>query len=149
MLSLLAFIIILLVVIAVMSFINRFTLIRVDGESMSPTLKHGQFLFVDRAITPQYIPNFGERVLKGAIMVYYSPQGKPVIKRLTEKVRVSETETFLWFEGDNKENSIDSRDYGFVLPERIYGEAVNFSTFLKRTFAHKKSEIIEEEIADG
>lgn len=149
MLKLLAFILILVLVIIVMSWINRFTIIRIQGESMSPTLKHGQFLFVDRLVSPKYVMNFGKKVKKGAILVYYSPKGVPVIKRLINKAQVSELETLLWFEGDNKANSEDSRTYGFVSQERVYGEVINFSTFLKRTFTRAESDILKEENTDG
>lgn len=148
MLKLLAFIIILLVVIIIMSWINRFTIIRIDGESMSPTFKHGQIRIVDRQVSPKYVMNFGKKVVKGAILVYYSPQGEPVIKRLINTAHVSDVETLLWFEGDNKDYSVDSRDYGFVSQERIYGEVINFRTFLVRTFTLRKSEILKEETTD-
>lgn len=145
MLKLLGFIIILLLVILMVSFYNRFTLIHIEGESMSPTFKDGQWKMIDRQISPEYITDFGRKLVKGAILVYYSPQGRPVVKRLISKSVVSETETLLWFEGDNKENSKDSRDYGFVSQERVYGEVINFSTFVMRTFTFRKSGILKEE----
>lgn len=148
MLKLAVFIIILLLVIIIMSWINRFTIIHIEGESMSPTFKPGQLRFVDRQISPEYVMNFGKKVKKGMIFVYYSPKGVPVIKRLVNKADVSETESLLWFEGDNKANSEDSRSYGFISQERVYGEVVNFSTFLKRTFTLSRGEILKEEKTD-
>lgn len=149
MLKIIGIILILLIVIAVVSFVRRFTIIFIEGESMSPTFKHGQIRLVDRHVSPSYVKNFGKRVKKGAVLTYHTPDGKNVIKRLRAKSEVSETETLFWFEGDNLDYSRDSRDYGFVSQERIYGEVITLGTFLLRTFAFKKSGILEEENKDG
>ena len=134
MLYLALFILILILVIIVTTFIQRFSLVRVRGVSMSPTFRNNQLLFVDRFKTPQYRINFGDEVQVGTIIVYRSPSDSFVIKRLTEKVQVSDSEFYYWFEGDNKDESFDSRNYGFIQNEAIIGEVINFRTFLKRTF---------------
>lgn len=136
MLYLIIFVVILIVVIAVSSFLHHFTLIRIKGDSMSPTLLNGQFKLVDRKIHPKYISLFGNKIPLGTILVYNSPDNYAVVKRLKQKAQVTNTETFYWFEGDNHDNSKDSRHYGFVSEDRIFGEVISFTTFLYRTFTH-------------
>lgn len=113
------------------SFALRFTVIRVSGVSMLPTLKDGQILFIDRYNSPNCRVNFWSEPNYGKIMVYCSPEGEYVVKRLHSKLKVSDSEFFYWFEGDNKEESCDSRTYGFVHGEMILGEVVNFPMVLK------------------
>ena len=147
MLYLVLSIVILFLVILITSFITRFTLVRVDGESMSPTYKNGQFLIVDRYVSPKYHVDFGDKVGKGKVLVYFNPRGHAVIKRLHDAIEISEGEYVYWFEGDNKLNSIDSREYGYIQQSAIVGEVINFSTFLKRTFS-TRGELKEEIIND-
>jgi phage repressor protein C with HTH and peptisase S24 domain len=81
---------------------HSFPLIRVCGNSMSPTYRDGQFL-VSTTLFKRYTVN--------SVYVFYSPfSGQIVIKRL---VRVEENGD-LYFEGDNTLDSTDSRTYGAV-----------------------------------
>jgi peptidase S24-like len=89
-----------------------FPLLYVYGTSMYPTFKEGDILIGCRL--------FNRRKLKeGDIIVYKSPfrdaYGKRyyVIKRITRKIVYGNVVKY-FFEGDNKENSYDSRDYGYV-----------------------------------
>lgn len=141
MLYLSVIVVIIVLSIVTSSFFHRFTLIRIKGNSMSPTFKNGQFKLVDRKISPTYISLFGEKVKEGTIFVYQSPNDHMVVKRLKQKVHITSVETFYWFEGDNPEDSYDSRNYGFIKEDRIFGEVIDFKDFLSRTFFHKRKRL--------
>lgn len=136
MLKLLLFILILLVITVLTYFILRFTVVRIDGESMSPTFHNGNFVFADRYFSPKYSLTFGEKVKSGQIFIYYSPNGYIVIKRLDHVIKISDAEYLYWFEGDNKAGSRDSREYGYIHEENIIAEVISFGTFIKRIFLH-------------
>lgn len=79
---------------------------RVSGDSMLPTLKPGQLVLVRQfAVKPE----------TGQIVVV-SHQGLDKIKRITE-LRNRQ----VYFEGDNKSSSTDSRDWGWISEELITG----------------------------
>jgi signal peptidase I len=116
-------------------FLRRFTVIRINGASMFPTLKHGQIKLLDRLIvreletcTHDNVDNYTNR-----IYVFQSPDGTIVIKRLVY-VSVNTNGKDFWFEGDNPPESHDSRHYGFVRIGDIYGELVDTKDFWKRLF---------------
>jgi signal peptidase I len=116
-------------------FFRRFTVLRINGASMFPTLKDGQIRVLDRKIDLTEIYEHNINQYTNRIYVYESPSGLPVIKRL---IYISYTAfgKYFWFEGDNPEHSEDSRHYGFVQQEHIYGELVtDFNTFIKRLFS--------------
>ncbi len=82
--------------------------VMISGDSMHPTLKDGEIYFTHRV--------FNKSNLKvGKIYVYKSPvENKYVIKRLTEI-----SSQGLFFVGDNKKHSYDSRSYGYVPFENV------------------------------
>jgi signal peptidase I len=98
----------------------------VDGESMYPTLKNEQLIFI----------NIADRAPEtNDIVVIMCKNGKcstsknclgcddVLVKRLTKKDGDN-----WWVEGDNKDNSWDSRDFGWITPEdRIYYGSVMFT----------------------
>jgi signal peptidase I len=119
-------------------FLRRYTIIRINGDSMLPTLKHGQFRFLDRKFFRENLCKFSDPMrdfdFVGRIYVYQAPTGTIVIKRLTYISSNSLGYDF-WFEGDNPPHSEDSRNYGFVREGDIYGEVISdFKTFWKRLF---------------
>lgn len=134
MLPIVSIIVIILLTVFVFLFIRRFTIVKVNGDSMFPTFKDGQFRVVDSHFNWQYIPKFDSlEGLENRIFVYMSPTGLPVIKRLIY-VSYTRGESYYWFEGDNPDHSEDSRHYGFIRSGQIYGEVVGVKEILKRLF---------------
>lgn len=64
--------------------------------------------------------------------------GRPNIKRL---ISCADTHhgTYLWFEGDNKDNSLDSREYGFLEAEDVLGRVVPLKEAIFNTVGRKRT----------
>lgn len=88
--------------------------VRVDGDSMFPTLRNKWIYLALKT---------HKRPTPGKIYIYYNPQGVPVIKRLKY---INEDNGLCYFLGDNSNNSIDSRHYGFIKEENIIAELIWF-----------------------
>ncbi len=89
--------------------ISRFT---VQGHSMLPTLKDGTDVL---SFNWAYIgrkPSIGE-------VIVLNFQGKDLVKRVT---KVEGEEIFV--EGDNKQDSFDSQDFGTVRASQVVGKVV-------------------------
>lgn len=90
-----------------------------DGCSMYPTYEDGEIVRGTRI--------FNRNFKVGDIYVYLrtNEEGEtyPVVKRLHE-VKKTTNGTFLYFLGDNKDNSIDSRDYGYVEASKIIAKLI-------------------------
>lgn len=86
-----------------------FLLRRVHGESMSPTIKHGEIILAKRNVNQ----------LRVGQVVIANVDNRQVIKRIS-KIKHGE----LFLEGDNKEGSTDSREYGFVSRSNIYAKVI-------------------------
>lgn len=71
---------------------------RVDGNSMSPALKHGQLVLFAR-----------NKKFKNGTVVLAHMLGKDVVKR----IKIIDCGK-VWLEGDNSLESTDSREYGPV-----------------------------------
>lgn len=104
-------------------FIGLFYIIRlfifapfiVWGISMQPVLQHGDYLIVDRSPrfrTPQ----------PGEIIIFQNPSNpnEKLIKRISKK-KFENNEYKFWVLGDNKQHSIDSRNFGYVNKNHIFG----------------------------
>jgi signal peptidase I len=130
-------IVILILIGLIYLFLRRYTIIRINGDSMFPTLKHGQFRLLDRKFfreTVHKITYSNTSKFTGRIYVFQSPTGTIVIKRLIY-ISVNSLGYDFWFEGDNPPHSEDSRHYGFVREGDIYGEIIeDAKTFWKRLF---------------
>lgn len=90
---------------------EHLVVVRVDGDSMFPTLK-------DKRI---YLGKYNYDLQVDKIYIYYNPQGIPVIKRL-KFIKDGKC----YFVGDNSNNSIDSRHYGYVSTENIIAQLIWF-----------------------
>ncbi len=132
----------------------NFQLVRVEGNSMTPTLAPGDVLLVDLRGSPREFARPGEEIYvlggKGA-----RPDGEPSIKRLVGapgdrleamqgglflngvRVRVQEIrfpgvlrpglmlgEDEYFFLGDNSDDSRDSRDFGALNADSVRGRVV-------------------------
>lgn len=97
-------------VIALLLFI--FPVVQISGNSMNPTFNDGDIILGCRL--------FSLKV--SDVYVYTPPVGhKYVIKRLS---RISRSRGNLFFEGDNPNDSYDSRMYGYVDRDKIVARYV-------------------------
>lgn len=105
---------IVLVIITVLSITGFLKVARVNGRSMNPTLNDGDILVVC-ALEPE-----------DKDVVILTTEGKEskaeyIVKRYYEEKSDS---TGYWVEGDNKENSLDSRKLGRFSKDNLRGVAV-------------------------
>lgn len=83
-----------------------------SGDSMAPTLENGQFILMD----PEP-PSISE----GDVVICHHPgQDLEMVKRV---VIIEEGRFFV--QGDNKERSSDSRQFGWLTREHIVGVVVS------------------------
>lgn len=105
-----------------------FSAVRVSGISMLPTLQDEQIIFVNKMAYWKNAPQNGD------IVIVREPiDNIQVVKRIvgTPGTAITiEDKTFIlkedeyYIEGDNRDNSIDSRAYGPIRSERIIGKVV-------------------------
>lgn len=92
-----------------------FPIVEVSGNSMYPTYKDGEFLLASRLY----------KLKVGDVVVFMPPSTSHsevefVIKRVCE-IKDSK----LFFMGDNRDDSYDSRDYGYVDRSRLIAKVIN------------------------
>ena len=99
----------------------------VVGPSMEPALEHGDLVLIDRWSYRARVPRPGE------IALLDGPGGLPLVKRvvrgpLPRKERIGDLvdptrpgEPLFWVEGDNRDLSADSRQFGPVPRGRFRG----------------------------
>ena len=87
---------------------------KVSGESMVPTYRHNQWLLIDKVSYKFRDPKENE------IVVFRFEQTE-LVKRV---IKVT-PEGKYWVEGDNKEASTDSREFGAIPKEVIVGKVIN------------------------
>lgn len=115
---------IVLIIFTGVSLFYAFPLAIVNGRSMLPTYKDGDVLLTTRL--------FNRNKLKiGQVYVYKrvnedDGQEHLVVKRLTDVVSypLLGLENQCYFEGDNPEESYDSRQYGFINAEQIVSKVI-------------------------
>jgi signal peptidase I len=93
-----------------------------EGDSMLPTISPGTELTVDPEKDPK----------EEDIIVFTCPKCKVKendIDILTKRLIAKNEKGCFWVEGDNKEKSYDSRDFGWLCPEDIelHGTVVEMS----------------------
>lgn len=103
------FILLVILAIIVVVFLTCTRIVRINGDSMYPTLKEGEYYLAVRLFKPT-------KLHQGRIYVFKPPYSTEtyVIKRLT-----GITSLGLFFEGDNRSCSYDSNDYGYIPPEEV------------------------------
>jgi len=82
----------------------------INGESMRPTLESGQVVLVNKLVYRWHAPQADE------VVVLNSPYGV-MAKRIVHTTADGD----YWVEGDNKDFSTDSREYGAVKRGQIIG----------------------------
>ena len=96
-------------------FIIKFRIVSVNGQSMCPTLKDKEIhLMLNTANI-----NDGDIVI-----IDTKDSGLPadyIIKRFYAD---KSTDKYIWVEGDNKDNSVDSRRFGLIDKEKVIGKLI-------------------------
>lgn len=92
---------------------RMFAYFLVREQSMAPTCQEGDFVLVNRMSYLFSCPRIGH------IIVLKDPRDSPwhIVKRIC-----AIKDSFVWVEGDNKEKSTDSRNFGWVGKEYIVGK---------------------------
>ena len=115
--------IIVVVILIGICLLYAFPFAKVQGRSMYPTFKEGGLLLATRL--------FNRNKLEiGKVYVYkrIDEDGREylVVKRLTNIVSLPHKgfNYLLYFEGDNAEESYDSRQYGFINAENIIAKVL-------------------------
>ena len=86
----------------------------VKEQSMEPSCREGDFVLVNR------MSYLFSRPKVGHIVVLRDPRdsSQHIVKRITVI-----KDSFIWVEGDNKEKSTDSRNFGWVNVKALLGQA--------------------------
>lgn len=112
------FLIIFIAIVYLISLIVRkFEFIIVNGESMLPTFIDGQVILLYKT----------SKIEAGDIVVAtdHSVCDKTMVKRVL-CIRYIGEEKRYWLEGDNKNNSYDSRNYGYLKADAIEGKIIKW-----------------------
>ena len=103
-----------------------FDIILADGNSMSPTIKSGTILIINRLQYGFRFPGQQNYLVRwalpkpGEIVVFRTPGGELAVKRCEE---LEDSAAFI-ARGDNELYSYDSRSYGKVPIENIIGRVL-------------------------
>lgn len=87
---------------------------RIHGSSMLQTYSSGDFILVDKLSYRFRDPKPGD------VVVFNSPLGQPQVNRVVREVAPGS----YWLEGDNKDESTDSRQFGPVNRTAIVGRVM-------------------------
>lgn len=90
---------------------GRFVRFAVEGESMSPAYRPGDWLLVDTRAFRKRLPRVGE------VVVARDP--RHATRKLIKRVKSVDPQGNFWLEGDNAAMSTDSRHFGAV--EQVVG----------------------------
>jgi signal peptidase I len=103
-----------------------FDIMVTDGHSMSPTVKNGTIVVINRLQYGLRFPGQKTYLIRwasprpGELVVFYTPSGERAIKRCET---VSDGNFFIAV-GDNSLQSYDSRSYGPIPVENTIGRAL-------------------------
>ena len=97
--------------------------IRVTGDSMQPTLHHGDIVLVDEKAYIKQTPAIGD------IVIAKHPYQKnlKIIKRIADIT----PENRMLLHSDNPTMGTDSRQFGTISPNRILGQVTSYSPIIK------------------
>lgn len=108
-------------------FLLKFNLVIVSGNSMNPTLTNHQVCIMMK--TKQI--NDGDIIVINTKNIAKIP-AKSIIKRYNADYS---TPQMIYVEGDNKNNSLDSHDFGLINRHNIKGKII-FVSNVSLTFGH-------------
>lgn len=91
---------------------------KVKGQSMEPLCKEGDFVLLDKLSYLMFRPRVGDMV------VLRHPQEDRLILKYVKREEAAENTFSYWVEGLNKEESSDSRNFGWIPREAILGKAL-------------------------
>lgn len=97
--------------------LSMFPIIRIEGDSMYPTFKEGEYVIGCRLLNRKKC-----KIGKIYVIHLRDIEGEPyyIIKRLHKKVYNSSTNSYeYFFLGDNLKVSADSRHYGLFSSDKI------------------------------
>ena len=99
-------------------FTGKYRLIIIRGESMSPTLKNNQIVWVD------YHKDTIKNLKKGDIVLFKNPFGENLI---VKRVNHYKQQKGYWMKGDNNRimESSDSEMFGYVKHDLLIGRICN------------------------
>ncbi len=93
---------------------SRFKRYEIDGQSMAPALRPGDFVIVDRQAFALRAPRPGDVVLA------HDPRDPA--RMLVKRIASVNADGGLWLAGDNPDDSTDSREFGPVPAGAIVGQ---------------------------
>ncbi|MMZ46520.1 signal peptidase I [compost metagenome] len=97
-------------------FFFRYSISKVAGSSMEPELYDGDIMIVDRR---------NRKYVAGEIVVLFAPTGRINVKRISQCFKDAwDNDPRYWVLGDNRDHSMDSREYGAIAAINILGKVV-------------------------
>lgn len=94
---------------------------RVQGHSMEPLFFEGQTVIINK-----YSYTFQKPQLRDCVIVQVYSSKKIVLKRIT-KIKNNN----IYLEGDNKHDSMDSKEFGWIEKKQIIGKVIFISSKVK------------------
>jgi len=100
---------------------------------MEPLCKEGDFILLDKLSYFLFRPRAGDMV----VLRHPQEENRLILKYVTRE-KTEGNRTFYWVEGVNKQESSDSRSFGWVPREFILGKAIvaKKQVFEKPALAH-------------
>jgi len=109
-----------------------------EGESMFPTFdkKKLTIAFIDKFSPIWFSPKINRIVI---LKIPFLGIKNELCKRI-KKIKTENNEKLIWIEGDNKKNSLDSRNFGWIKKDFIIGNVV-FEIYPKFRFLNNQIKI--------
>ncbi len=87
--------------------------LRVSGHSMEPVIKNNDIIFVS------FVPYLFKNPQINDIVAFENKKGEILVKRITKIYNKR-----IFVEGDNKKDSLDSRQFGLISKKEILGKVI-------------------------